>query len=271
MPYKVKLDVFEGPLDLLLYLIKKSELDIHDIPINLITEQYLEYLNLMQLLDLDLAGEFLVMATTLMHIKSRMLLPPEEQTPEEEPEEDPREELVRRLLEYKCFKEAATTFQRLEEERTAFFTRSPLVPEIDADDSPFYEASLFDLIAAFSRVLKELPRDLFHEIVRDEFTVAEKVHELFHLLLRRQKIFFSEIFKRSVNRFEAITTFLALLELIRLKEVIIRQTGLFGDIEIRRNVDHMAPRVRDEALPRDEASHRPETPRPGIREGEGLD
>jgi segregation and condensation protein A len=247
MDYKVRLDVFEGPLDLLLYLIKKNELDIHDIPVNVITEQYLEYLNLMQLLDLDVAGEFLVMAATLMHIKSKMLLPPEEKPAEEAEEEDPREELVRKLLEYKRFKEAASQLAQREADRGRFFTRYPGALEIDGGDSPFLEASLFDLISAFSKILKGLPKETFHRIIKDEFTVAEKVHEIFHLLVQSKSVFFSTLFEKSKNRFEAITIFLALLELIRLKEIAVVQNRLFGDIEIMRNADNIAPRPPERA------------------------
>ena len=237
MDYKVRLDIFEGPLDLLLYLIKKDELDIQNIPIMTITDQYLEYLNLMQLLDLDIAGEFLVMAATLMHIKSKMLLPPDENPVLEEEEMDPRAELIQRLLEYKRFKEAAANLQGMEQERSRFFTRYPAPVEMDAGDSPFLEASLFDLISAFSKVLKGMPKDVFHKVIKDEFTVAEKVHEIFHRLVQSKTLFFSHLFKESKNRFEAITIFLAVLELIRLKEVIIVQNVLFEDIEIRRNTD----------------------------------
>ena len=240
MDYKVKLDIFEGPLDLLLYLIKKSELDIHDIPITTITEQYLEYLNLMQLLDLDIAGEFLVMAATLMHIKSKMLLPPDETPALDEEEMDPRAELVQRLLEYKRFKEAASNLQQMEETRSLSFTRFPATIEIDGGDSPFLEASLFDLISAFSKVLKNMPKDIFHRVIKDEFTVAEKVHEIFHLLVENDALLFSSLFKKSKNRFEAITIFLAVLELIRLKEIRIVQNRLFEDIEIRRNAEKAA-------------------------------
>ena len=242
LTYKIRLDVFEGPLDLLLYLIKKEELDIYDIPITRITEQYLETLNLMELLDLDLAGEFLVMAATLMQIKSKMLLPPDP-SGEAIEELDPRAELVRRLLEYKAFKEAADTLRDFEGKRREFFTRYNVEPEIDAgdlpagrQDSPFLEVSLFDLISAFAVVLKNLPKSDFHEVMKDEFTVAEKVHEIFHRLVKEPLIYFSALFKSAKNKFEVITTFLAVLELIRLKEVKIQQHGHFGEIEITRNV-----------------------------------
>ncbi len=235
MGYKIRLDVFEGPLDLLLYLIKKDELNIYDIPITRITEQYLEYLNMIELLDLEVAGEFLVMAATLMHIKSRMLLPPDPEGLETE-ELDPRAELVRRLLEYKAFKEAAERMRDFEFKRSGLFTRTDVTPEIEAGDSPFVDVTLFELMAAFSKVLKELPPDVFHGVDKEEFTVSEKVTEIFQRLVRESVVRFSVLFKAARNKNEIITTFLALLELIRQREVNIVQTSLFDDIEISRNV-----------------------------------
>ena len=190
---------------------------------------------MMNLLDLDVAGEFLVIAATLMQIKSKMLLPPD---PEAETEEsaDPRAELVRRLLEYKSFKEAANRLRGYEEKRSEVFTRFAGAPELEGADSPFLEVTLFDLISAFSKVLKDLPKQAVHEVMKDEFTVAEKVHELFHRLVKEPVIYFSALFKAAKNKFEVITTFLALLELIRLKEVKISQTARFGEIEISRPV-----------------------------------
>ncbi|MFC1624197.1 segregation and condensation protein A [Candidatus Omnitrophota bacterium] len=237
MSYKVKLEVFEGPLDLLLYLIKKSEIDIYDIPIASITEQYIEYLELMRMLDLNIAGEFLVMAATLIHIKSKMLLPLEEKEILPEEEEDPREELVRRLLEYKKFKEVAGVLQDLEGQRKRMFTRSAGAIESDASEN-FFEASLFDLITAFTRVLKDVPREVFQEIVKDEFTVEQKIHDLVHMLVKTPTIQLSELFKNAKSKLEIIATFLAVLELIRVKEIIVAQRQHFGEIEIIRNEKH---------------------------------
>ncbi len=234
MSYKVKLEVFEGPLDLLLYLIKKNELDIYDIPISEITEQYLEYLELMRMLDLNIAGEFLVMAATLMHIKSKMLLPPEELEVLQEEEADPREELVRRLLEYKKFKEAAGMLQNLEERRKEVFTRRTSQSSF-SETEVFFEASLFDLITALTRVLKDVPKEVFREIIKDEFTVEQKVHDILHLLVQRSILKLSELFNIAKNKMEIIVTFLAVLELIRLKEIIARQRVAFEEIEIIRN------------------------------------
>jgi segregation and condensation protein A len=242
MSYKVKLDVFEGPLDLLLYLIKKEEVDIYDIPIAKITDQYLEYLEFMKLLDLNIAGEFLVMAATLMHIKSRMLLPPDDLPPEEQ-EEDPRAELVKRLLEYKKFKEAAQELAQMASHQKHFFARVGTGKEdiLEPDKDAFFEANLFDLITAFTKVLKDVPKDVFHEVIKDEFTVSEKIHDILHMAAEKPVISFMELFKAAKNKMEAITTFLALLELIRLKEVVIKQAAPFGDIEILRNTETIKP------------------------------
>ena len=233
--YKIRLDLFEGPLDLLLYLIKEEELNIYDIPITRITEQYLEYLNLMETLDLNVAGEFLVMTATLMQLKSKMLLPPDpEGAPAEE--EDPRAELIRRLLEYKAFKEAADSLRGFEEKRSWLFPRFGVTPEMDGTDNSLGEVSIFQLMTAFSKALKNLPKQSFHDVEKDEFTVADKVHEIFHELVKDRVIYFSALFKTAKNKLEAITTFLAVLELIRLREVIVRQEGHFGEIEIERHV-----------------------------------
>jgi len=241
MTYKVKLDVFEGPLDLLLYLIKKEELDIYDIPIARITDQYMEYLELMKLLDLNIAGEFLVMAATLMHIKSRMLLPPD-QLAEEEEEADPRAELVKRLLEYKKFKEAASELAHMESHQKHFFPRVGSGPEGAEDIAPeFFDANLFDLITAFTKVLKDIPKETFHEVIKDEFTVSEKMHDIIHMLVEKPLIFFTDLFKAAKSKREIVTIFMGVLELIRIKEIVIRQAAPFAEIEILRNTESMKP------------------------------
>jgi len=245
MSYKVNLPVFEGPLDLLLYLIKKEEIDIYDIPIAKITEQYLEYLEIMKGLDLNIAGEFLVMAATLMHIKSRMLLP-QEKIEEEVVEEDPRAELVRRLLEYKKFKEAAGALAELKKNRSEIFYRMGDDEDMDnmvlSEDASF-EASIFDLITAFAKVVKSVSKEEFHKVIHDEFTVSQKIHDIFHMLVERPVIYLIELLSKAKNKLEAITVFLALLELIRLNEVIIKQKKEFGDIEIIRNVQEAKPKT----------------------------
>lgn len=242
MSYKVKLELFEGPLDLLLYLIKKEEVDIADIPIAKITEQYLQYLEAMQLLDLDVAGEFLVMAAELMRIKSRMLLPPEEQLAEEAEEEDPRAELVRRLLEYQKFKEAARRLGNLESNRKDFFTRRLTDASESPEEEAYFESGIFDLIAAFTKVIQRLPKKLLYEIAKDEFTVEDKIHEILHRVVSEPVVFFSTLFDKAKNRFEVVATFLAVLELIRMHEIVIQQKSLFGEIEILRNTEKPEPR-----------------------------
>lgn len=262
MSYKVKLEVFEGPLDLLLYLIKKEEIDISDIPIAKITDQYLEYLELMQLLDLNIAGEFLVMAATLMHIKSRMLLPPEQVEGLEQEEEDPRAELVRRLLEYKKFKEAASELSQMASNQKHLFAR--VGPGFDVEgivpETEFFEASLFDLITAFTKVLKDIPKEAFHKVFKDEFTVSQKIHDILHMLVERKKMNFTELFRASKNKFEVITIFLALLELIKMREVNAVQNAQFDEIEVIRNEEPCPEAPQPDTavpLPEPEQSEKP--------------
>ena len=242
MAYKIKLDIFEGPLDLLLYLVKMDQLNIYDIPIAQVTVQYLAYLELMRLLDLNIAGEFLVMAATLMQIKSRMLLPRDETIEQEEEGPDPRQELVQRLLEYQRFKDIASELRKREQKQQEQFRR-PRVESSDADqpDEIYFEASIFDLINAFTQALKEeVPRDLFYEVIKDEFTVEQKVHDILHLLLNQEVLNLKQLFGQAKNKLEIIATFLAVLELIRLKEIVVRQKVLFGEIEIIRNLNNIA-------------------------------
>lgn len=245
MAYKVKLELFEGPLDLLLYLVKKDHLNIYDIPIAKVTEQYLQYLNLMQLMDLNIAGEFLVMAATLMQIKSRMLLPAEEGQIQEE-EEDPRAELVRRLLEYEKFKEIAESLRQKETEQKEVFKRpkTEITQELSANTEVYFEASIFDLITAFSKALEEVPKELFYEVIKDEFSIEGKVHEILHLLLAVPAVRISELFGKAKSKIEIIVVFLAILELIRLKEIVARQKDVFGEVEITRNKENIIPYER---------------------------
>ena len=237
MSYKIKLDLFEGPLDLLLYLVKKDHLNVCDIPITQVTQQYLQYMELMRLLDLNIAGEFLVMAATLIHIKSKMLLPPEPKEDGQAEEDDPRNELVRKLLEYQKFKEAAGLLRQKELQRQNIFTRQAQVSSVDGER--YFEASLFDLLSAFSNALKEIPKELFYEIIKDEFTVEEKVHDLLHMLMNTASLSLSSLFGKAINQVEMVVTFLAILELIRLKEIVVAQKELFGDILVVRNQEKM--------------------------------
>ncbi len=225
---RVKLDIFEGPLDLLLYLIKKNHIDISQVCVSNVVEQYLEFINLMQILDINIASEYMVMAATLINIKSKLLLPQE--TPEEPEEISPQEELIRKLLEYQKFKEAAAYLKQREGERLKYISRSTPGKEREL----YIEASIFDLISAFKSALKEVPKDIFFEVVRDEFTVEEKMHDLLHLLLERERISLEEIFSSAQNKLEIIVIFLAILELIRLKEIVAIQKDLFSEILIVR-------------------------------------
>ena len=247
MSYKIKLEIFEGPLDLLLYLVKKDHLNIYDIPIAKVTEQYLQYINLMQLLDLNVAGEFLVIAADLMRIKSKMLLPVDETAAEEE-QEDPRAELIKRLLEYERFKQIAETLREKETSQKEVFKRPKVEIEMEKGSTEpreaYFEASIFDLINAFSRALKDVPKEVFYEVIKDEFTIEEKIHDLLHLLLVKQSMKLSEMFAKAKNKLEIIVTFLAILELIRMKEIVACQTSLFDDIEITRNKDNIIPYER---------------------------
>ena len=233
--------MFEGPLDLLLYLVKKDHLNIYDIPISKVTEQYLGYLDLMKMLDLNIAGEFLVIAAELMKIKSKMLLPAEENPPEEE--EDPRAELVKRLLEYERFKQIAETLREKETSQRDVFKRPKL--ELEKTDpvkkDTYFEASIFDLINAFSQALKDVPKEVFYEVIKDEFTIEEKIHDLLHLLLVQPSIRLQDLFVKAKNKLEIIVIFLAILELIRMKEAIALQGEMFQDIEITRNKNNIIP------------------------------
>ncbi len=244
MTYKLKLDVFEGPLDLLLYLIKKDDIDITDIPIAEVTDQYLQYIEMMKILDLNVVGDFLVMAATLMHIKSKMLLPPDPNAEEGE-EEDPRDELVRRLHEYKKFKEVAGVLKTREEDRQDLFPRvvdEQTTEKLKEDSKEIYfEANLFDLINALSDALKKVPEEVIHEIIQEEFTIEQKIHDILHCLLEQDSTKLKTVFEKARNKVEMIVTFLAVLELIRLKEIKAVQKNVFGDIEILRNKDNMVP------------------------------
>ena len=231
--YKVKLEVFEGPLDLLLYLIKRDEIDIYDIPIEHITKQYLDYLDAFKILDLDVAGDFVVMAANLIYIKSRSLLPVSLQPPDEAAEEeDPRWELVRQLIEYKKFKEAAAHLQNCEISQENLFTRLPEKPEITVD-RPIGEVSIFDLINAFNGVLKRLnTTENLREIFEENYSVSDKIDLIMKMTGSGVALRFSELFAQVASRTEVVVTFLALLELIRLKQIRAIQPETFSEIEI---------------------------------------
>jgi len=238
MDYQVKLEVFEGPLDLLLHLIKKDEVDIYDIPIATITQQYLSYLDLMQTLNLEVAGEFLVMAATLIQIKSRLLLPPEETgEPEGEDLEDPREELVRRLLEYKKFKEAAETLRSREALWQEIFTRR--APWEDDGEPLSYgqEATVFDLLSALKDILDRVQEITGLPLSLEEITVTDKINMILSRMAETETLSFESLFAESVTRLEIIVTFLALLELVKQRLLRLWQAAPAGPIRIYRCVE----------------------------------
>ncbi len=236
--YKVKLDVFEGPLDLLLYLIKRDEVDIYDISIERITKQYLAYLEAFQVLNIELAGEFIVMAANLLYIKSRTLLPVDQQMADEEAEEeDPRFELIRQLIEYKKFKEAAASLRDQEALRENLFPRSPVTPELAPQETLLVEeVGIFDLIHAFQKILKRLDKkpENLREIFAENFTVSDKIDHVLRVMQVGVSLKFEELFADAASRTEIVVTFLAMLELIRLKQLRVRQEAHFGEIWIDR-------------------------------------
>ena len=234
--YKVKFEVFEGPLDLLLYLIKKEEVDIYEVNLTKLATQFIEYVELMRTLDLEVAGEFLVMASTLMYIKSRELLPKDQQVQgdAEDDGEDPRWELIRQLVEYKKFKDAAARLQVQEAEQEAVFPRLPGRVQFEDDrPAPRTQASIFDLLNAVNAILKRVnKREDLRDIFEDKWTVSEKIEQLITVISTKPLVKFSELFEEATTRSEVVCTFLALLELIRLKQLVCSQGDDFGDIEI---------------------------------------
>jgi segregation and condensation protein A len=235
LPLKVRLETFEGPLDLLLYLIKKNEIDIYDIPISVITQQYLEYLEIMKNLNLDVAGEFLLMAATLLHIKSKMLLPPTGEEEEEKEEEDPRAELVRRLLEYQRFKEAAQQLVKGPLLDREVFVRSffgDALAEKEAEEDVSGEVTLFDLLEVMKKVLEGLPAEEFQEISMEHLNIKDKILHIMERLWEAESLAFTELYTASTSRREIVVTFLALLELLRLRMIRVYQGETFGTIRI---------------------------------------
>ncbi|MFT4176148.1 MAG: segregation/condensation protein A [Luteolibacter sp.] len=240
--YKVRLEIFEGPLDLLLYLIKKDEVDIQSISIERITRQYLDYIGTFKLLNIDLASEFIVMAANLMYLKSRTLLPRVDQPPEEDAEEDdPRWELIRQLIEYKKFKDAAAFLSFREQEQEARFAHQPETPDAPAEDPvALGEVSIFDLIRAFQNVLKRFEESHdFGDIIDDRYTVSDKIEFLLGRFDYGQARRFEDLFESASTKAEVIVTFLAVLELMKLNQFIVRQNELLGSIVVeRRTVNH---------------------------------
>jgi segregation and condensation protein A len=232
-PIQVNLPAFDGPLDLLLHLIKRDEVNIYDIPIAHITEQYLSYIGMMSLLDLEVAGDFLVMAATLMRIKARMLLPPKPgQTDDDDEFIDPRDELVRQLLEYRRFKEAAGQLQSAEESRRHVFERG-FIPPIGSDELPeLAPVSLFTLLDVLKDVVARVGEEFFHEVVLEEVGLEEKIALVESELAATGRVLFRDLLLRFPRRMHAVVTLMAILELSRLGRIAVRQEGLFGEIWI---------------------------------------
>lgn len=236
MSYEIKLDVFEGPLDLLLYLIRKNEIDIYNIPIALITEQYLSYLEIMRSLNLDLAGEYLVLASTLILIKSKLLLPPAEGDGEEEEGADPRAELVQQLLEYQAFKEAALSLDGRPLLDRDVFTRGAASEEEkitseEAKDAPI-EVDIFELVTAFRRIIAGLDRKEELEIDTEKMSLADRINEIMERLSEEGQVTFADLLGDRTDRKRIIYTFLAILELMKLRMVRAYQSGPFGAIRL---------------------------------------
>ncbi len=229
--YKIKLEFFEGPMALLMHLLEKNQLDIYDIPIAMVTEQYLDYLRNLEKFNIDIASEFLVMAATLLQIKSRMLLPKLPKIIDDiDDEGDPRQELVDRLLEYRKFKQMSTVMEEMMRQREQFFTRLP--QEFDVELPLPVGLKLDDLLSAFAAVW-ESSIDEYEVVAREEFSVQDKIYDIIHLLYKHKgKIEFSQAVIRRGTRSEVIATFLALLELIKLQRVTISQRESFGPILI---------------------------------------
>jgi segregation and condensation protein A len=258
--YRVQFEVFEGPLDLLLYLVRKEEVDIYEVNLTKIATQFIEHIEIMRQLDLEVAGEFLVMASTLMFIKSRELLPVEQQaaTDGEEEGEDPRWELIRQLVEYKKFKDAAAQLQAREVQQEDIYPRVPAPIQFEALAGPAKpQVSLFDLVGAVSSILKRFHKDNeSRDVFEDKWTVSEKIEMIRQALSTSRRSCFSALFEASTSRTEVVVTFLAMLELIRLKVLHAAQEDVFGEIQIEYIEDR--PPEPGEAGP--EAAPAPESP-----------
>ncbi len=241
----VQLEIFEGPLDLLLYLVKKEEVDIYEVNLTKIATQFIDFIEQMRQLDLDIAGEFLVMASTLMYIKSRELLPVDKQAvvDDEDNEDDPRWDLIRQLVEYKKFKDAAGQLQVKEALQENVFARVPGKPDFEPEANPRrLSLSVFEIIGAVSSILKRYhQREESRDVFADRWTVSEKIESIIEFLKSKTVLQFSELFGQATSRVEVVVTFLALLELIRLKQVRVTQPEPFSEIEITEAPPEVVP------------------------------
>ena len=235
MSYEIKLDIFEGPLDLLLYLIRKNEIDIYNIPIALITEQYLEYLDMMRSLNLDLAGEYLVLASTLIHIKSRLLLPAVESETDGDEGDDPRAELVQQLLEYQAFKEAALSLEDRPLLDRDVFTRGAPAEEpapAEEEEEAMIEVGVFELVQAFRRIIAGLDKSEDLEIDTDKMSLTDRINEIMERLTEEKQTTFTELLGERIDKKRIVYTFLAILELMKLRMIRVYQSGPFGAIRL---------------------------------------
>jgi len=233
MTYEIKLDIFEGPLDLLLYLIRKNEIDIYNIPIALITEQYLEYLDMMRSLNLDLAGEYLVLAATLVHIKSRLLLPPVEDEEGGEEGQDPRAELVRQLLEYQAFKDAALNLDARPLLDRDVFSRGAPAEETAGEaqeDEAMIEVGVFELVQAFRSIIAGIDKSDDLVIDTERMSLTDRINEIMERLSEKKQLTFNELLGERMERKRIVYTFLAILELMKLRMIRAYQAGPFGTI-----------------------------------------
>ncbi len=231
MGYEIHLEKFVGPLDLLLHLIRKNEMDIYDIPIAEITTQYLGILDAMQHLNLDVAGEFLLMAATLLHIKSRLLLPVSEEELVEEEEADPRAELVRRLLEYQKYKDAAGSLEHLPQlGREVFARKFPAAELEEAENTELEAVGLFELVEAFRALLQQAPEPYVHQVEMERLSVSDRINVILTRLSGRESLAFNEIFSARPERNEVVVSFLAILELVKMRLVRLLQNARFGNI-----------------------------------------
>lgn len=234
MQYKVMIDEFEGPLDLLLHLIKEDNIDIYDIKIEEITKQYLDYIRAMKELNLSVASEYLVMASELIEMKSKMLLPKKKELDEDDYEEDPREILIQRLLAYKQYKEVTSEFKNLEMTRKLVFTKEPVNLSYYAKEEENNEnLGVSDLIEAFNALMKkkELEKPLATKITKKELSVTEKVFKIRNVLRKKKKINFEELFEVATKE-EVIISFLSILEMVKKDEIVLRQDNNFKTIVI---------------------------------------
>ena len=229
-PYRVQLEnIFEGPMDLLVHLIKKNELDIYDIPVAMVTEQYLQYLEWIKIMNIDFAGEFIVMASTLAQIKSRMLLP----AADDEEDDDPRHEIIRPLIEYLQMKSAAEQLSERNILGEATFVRSSDHQEfLDEQDEPYVQVGLFELIDAFQKILAKIPDDVQLEFTPDKISVKERITQITDILEAKGSVTFDQLFSEQPDKAEVIVTFLAVLEMVKLTLIRIAQHAQTGVLRL---------------------------------------